>query len=154
MRHLLTLVFLSSLTIPCFGLGATVAYDTLANRYFGSINTVMRCGDFRSDTTPGEIRLIKAYIYGGDMLFVDTIVFKNQGLEVLHGLSFKEINNDHLELDLEQVRCKYLANNQIELSASVNGTGNSDSIRYNFSIIYNANDNSYQYHKALKERSK
>ncbi|BCE00027.1 hypothetical protein [Marinicellulosiphila megalodicopiae] len=150
----ITLLFL--LLISAFyshALGRVIAYDEIHNSLFATIRSITTCGQFSTKNTVGEVRLIQSYTYGGDMIFLDSIKMGDAGLEILHGLSISEINNDHTELTLQNIECRYLGSNAIEITGFVNGTGHDDSDKYNFIILYQADTGTYVF-KQLTDKLK
>ena len=87
-----------------FALGRVVAYEELPHSCVTSLAT---CGQWQVDGQSGVFRILQAYLYGGTMLFVDMVRPSARGtwFEVTRGFTFAEINIDHLELELSDVRC-------------------------------------------------
>lgn len=89
-----------------------VRYEELPRSTVTSLET---CGHWRIDGESGPFRVLQAYLYGGTMLFVDMVRPNTRGtwLEVAKSFTFAEINNDHLELELSDVRCSPNGTNSI-----------------------------------------
>lgn len=95
-----------------FALGRVVAYEELPH---STVTSLATCGHWQIDGQSGEFRILQAYLYGGTMLFVDMVRPNEHGtwLEVTRGFTSGEINNDHLELELSDVRCSPKRANRI-----------------------------------------
>jgi hypothetical protein len=95
-----------------FGLGRVVSYEELP---LSTVTSLATCGHWQIDGQSGEFRILQAYLYGGTMLFVDMVRPNERGtwIEVTRGFTFAEINNDHLELELSDVRCSPKGANRI-----------------------------------------
>jgi hypothetical protein len=96
-------------------LGRVVSYEELS---FSSVTSLETCGHWQIDGQSGEFRVLQAYLYGGTMLFVDMVRPNQNGtwLEVKQGFTFSELNNDHLELELSDVRCAPRGPNRIVIT--------------------------------------
>lgn len=128
-----------------YPLGRVVAYEEISGALFSTLRKITICGNYSQKEATGEVRLIETYTYGGTMIFIDTIKKGASGLELLHGVSVKETNNDHLELSIENLSCNDLGGNTIEVKGNVNGSGHDSSMKYDFTIVYKAHDGSYKY---------
>jgi hypothetical protein len=115
----LTLMLASS---GSFALGRVVSYEELP---FSSVTSLETCGEWRIDGQSGEFRVLQAYLYGGTMLFVDMVRPNRNGtwLEVKKGFTFSELNNDHLELELSDVRCSSPGLNRIVIKGQAKPFG-------------------------------
>lgn len=100
---------------PSYSLGRVVAYEELP---FSTVTSLATCGHWQIDGQSGQFRILQAYLYGGTMLFVDMVRPNEHGtwLEVTRGFTFGEVNNDHLELDLSDVRCSPRGVNRIAVT--------------------------------------
>jgi hypothetical protein len=98
-----------------FALGRVVSYEELP---FSSVTSLETCGHWQIDGQSGEFRVLQAYLYGGTMLFVDMVRPNERGtwLEVKKGFTFSELNNDHLELELSDIRCSPKGPNRIVIA--------------------------------------
>lgn len=126
-------------------LGRVVSYDEIRGPLFATIRSITLCGAYRADAVAGEVRLIETFTYGGNMIFLDTIQLGSSGLELRHGVSIQETNNDHAEWVIEQVACRDLGNNQITIEGQVSGSGHDDDLRFGFTVRYDAHTGAYSY---------
>lgn len=140
-----------SLSLQTNAMGRVINYEELSKNYFGSIRSITECGHYLINGELGEYRLIQSYIYGGSMLFIDKVKMGHSTLEVVLGFTFAEINNDHFELNVENVFCKTDGEAIVFLSGNINGTGHEEDTKYNFTIRLNAGSGSYQYEEVLNK---
>jgi hypothetical protein len=125
-------------------LGGTISYQELKEYYFGTIEKVSTCGYFVNEMNMGSYRLIQSHLFGGTMLFVDEVSFKQNYLQVVKGYSFPEINNDHKELDIIQAMCE--SNDRtVTVKGMVDGSGHSEALKYKFQIKVDMDTGEYQY---------
>jgi hypothetical protein len=130
-------------------LAGTISYDALKNHAFGAIRSVEVCAGPHIGEGLGEHRLIRAYIYGSDMVFIDNVLMKKSGLEAVAGVSFAELNDDHAEYSIEHVRCESKGE-FLEIIGFVNGSGHDegkDKTKFEFKIILNPEDGKYEFKK-------
>ncbi|MBM0107764.1 hypothetical protein JM946_23715 [Steroidobacter sp. S1-65] len=123
-----------------FALGRDVGYEELPH---SSVTSLETCGQWQIDGQSGRFRILQAYLYGGTMLFVDMVRPNARGtwLEVARGFTFAELNNDHLELELFDVRCSPNGTNSIVV------TGRAElfeSSSYSFTIEIDGAAGTYQ----------
>ena len=95
-----------------FALGRVVTYEELPH---STVTSLITCGQWQIEGQSGVFRILQAYLYGGTMLFVDMVQPNAHGtwLEASKGFTFAELNNDHLELELSDVRCSPKGANKI-----------------------------------------
>lgn len=124
----------------CLALGRVVSYEELP---FSSVTSLETCGQWRIDGQSGEFRVLQAYLYGGTMLFVDMVRPNEHGawLEVKKGFTFSELNNDHLELELSDIRCSPKGTNRIVITGRAKPFEMS---RYAFTIEIDGETGAYQ----------
>ena len=134
-----------------YSLGRVVSYEEIKGNLFSTIRKITICGGYSHQDAIGEVRLIETYTYGGNMIFIDTIKMGGSGLELLYGVSIRETNNDHMELSIENLSCVDLSNNRIEIMGHVNGTGQEDTVKYDFKVRYEAHEGSYKYTESINE---
>jgi hypothetical protein len=103
-RLLTRLLALATCSTSTVALARVVQYEEVA---FSTVTALQTCGRWEADGQSGEFRVVQAYFYGGTMLFVDMVRANDRGTwhEVLRGFTFDELNDDHLELELSDVRC-------------------------------------------------
>ena len=142
--HLMTLPILL-FVLSGTAVGYDVSYREIKGELFSTIRKITLCGNYHAGNNVGEVRLIESYTYGGNMLFLDTVKLGDTGLVEHTHASIQETNNDHSELEIENVSCKDLGNNHIQIKGQVTGSGHDDTLAYPFQIIYNAHTGEYQY---------
>ena len=143
MKILLLVILLFS--HQAFALGRTINYDELLSLFFGAIEKITSCGGYNKEGNKlGGYRLIQAHIYGGTMLFVDQVEFHENYLQVISGIGFSEINNDHLELNIVDTTCKS-SDSKITVTGTVNGTGHEEQLTYKFQISIDMEAGKYDY---------
>ena len=123
----------------------SIGYEELKGQLFGTINNISTCSVSTSKNEIVEYRLIKAYIYGSDMIFLDKIKMSQHGLTVIAGYTFKEINDTHIELSLKEIKCRATENNRVIITGAVDGTGHDENKKYQFSIILDTSTGEYKY---------
>jgi hypothetical protein len=109
------LLALAVCSMSSVALGRVVQYEEVA---FSTVIALQTCGRWEVDGKFGEFRVVQAYFYGGTMLFVDMVGANDRGTwhEVFRGFTFHELNDDHLELELSDVRCSSNHINKITVS--------------------------------------
>lgn len=145
MKQTLAIILLALATTTTQGLGRVVSYQELRTQHFPSIQKILTCGTWNAGTVPGEFRILKAYLYGQTMLFVDMVRPNENGSEFIieHGFSFKEINNDHAELWIDKVTCKQKKNNVIIIHARAED--GHEVKKFRFRLIINGKKRKYWY---------
>lgn len=144
-NFLLTLIAALCLTVPV-AFGRVVRYEELG---LGTVTSLQTCGHWEIDGQGGgEFRVIQGYMYAGTMLFVDMVRLNPQGTlnEVARGFTFEELNDDHYELELSDIRCRSNAPNKITV------TGNAEpfeSKRFSFRIEIDAASGKYEIERSL-----
>jgi len=130
-------------------LAGTISYEALKSYAFGTIRSVEVCdGPFIGEGL-GEHRIIRAYINGSDMIFIDNVLMTSSGLEAVNGFSFAEINDDHAGYSIERVKCES-KDKLLEINGFVNGSGHDegkDKIKFEFRILLNPEDGKYEFKK-------
>ena len=125
-----------------FCLGRTVSYNELKQHYFASIESIKTCGNWNGNQQPGNFRVIKAFISGGEMLFVDIVTLGKNEITVHYGFSFDETNNDHLELELDKINC--LPDDDNKLTLNVSAKTNQNKL-YKFMLKIDGLKKTYRY---------
>lgn len=143
-RALLTIVLL---LVSINSLGRTISYAEIKGDLFGTIQRIENCGSYAYDGHYGDYRLIHAYVYGANMLFVDEVKIEAVNHHVVAGYTFDELNNDHLELNIQNVECSATQDKVITVKGKVNGTGHDERAVYNFLIILDLKTGKYIYEK-------
>lgn len=143
-RALLAIVLL---LMSVNSLGRTVSYEEIRGDLFGTIQSIEKCGSYAYDGNYGDYRLIHAYVYGANMLFVDEVKIETINHHVVAGYTFDELNNDHLELNIQNVECSATQDRVIKVKGKVNGTGHDERAVYNFLIILDLKTGKYTYEK-------
>lgn len=95
-------------------LGNVTAYEDLP---FSSVQHIETCGSWDSGTQTGHFRVIRVYLYGQDMLFVDMVTLNDDQTRwiVAKGFTISEFNNDHADASLSRLRCKSNGVNNIAI---------------------------------------
>lgn len=141
-------LFLLTLCILCGPASAeTIGYDALKSHAFGSIRSVDICDGPYIGEGLGEYRLIRAYIYGSDMIFIDNVLMMGSGLEAVEGFSFAELYDDHADYSIEWVKCESKGG-FLEINGIVNGSGHDegkDRTKFEFSIFLNPKEGTYEF---------
>lgn len=127
-------------------LGRIIGYEELNKYFFGTIEKVSNCGGYSYKNSMGGYRLIQSHIYGGSMLFVDQVEFKENYLQVVRGWGFKEINNDHLELNITQTSCDSNGRTVI-ITGRVDGSGHEEELKYYFKVSIDMKTGKYTYNE-------
>lgn len=142
---LIIAILLFALTTTTQGLGRVVSYKELQTEHFASIQQITTCGTWNAGKVIGEFRVLKVFLYGQTMLFVDMVRPNKQGSEFIieHGFSFKEINNDHAEIWVEEVTCKQKKNNVIIIHARAEDGHKVK--KFKFRLIVNGKKRKYWY---------
>jgi hypothetical protein len=151
MKNIIIALIVIFFSYSSSSLGRAVSYEEIKGDLFSTIRNVTPCGTYSDGKSIGEMRLIETYTYGGIMIFIDTIVLGGPGLVYHTSASIKEINNDHFELDIEEVSCKDLGNNQIQVTGKVTGSGHDETLSYNLNILYQGYDGSYKYKETFNK---
>jgi hypothetical protein len=121
-------------------LGRVVCYEELP---FSSVTSLETCGHWQIEGQSGDFRILQAYLYGGTMLFVEMVRPNERGtwLEVKKGFTFSEVNNDHSELELSDIRCSPKGTNRIVISGRAKPF---ELNRYAFTIEIDGETGTYQ----------
>jgi len=143
-------LFLLTLCVFCGpALAGTIGYDALKSHAFGTIRSVDICDGPYIGEGLGEHRIIRAHIYGSDMIFIDNVLMKGTGLEAVKGFSFAELNDDHAEYSIKRVKCESKGK-FLEIKGLVNGSGHDegkDKTKFEFRIFLNPEDGTYEFKK-------
>jgi hypothetical protein len=110
-----------SFSFSVYALGREVSYEEVFNTHAGSITRITTCGSWQSNNRAGEFRVIEAYFYGQNFLYIDRVAINadQTGMDVVGKVSIVEFNNDHAEFDITKLSCKPMKNTvQIQLTAS------------------------------------
>lgn len=140
-------LFLLTIYVLCNpALAGNIGYDALKGHAFGTIRSVEVCDGPYIGEGLGEHRMIRAYINGSDMLFIDNVLMKKSGLEAVKGFSFVELNDDHAEYSIERAKCESKGD-FLEINGFVNGSGHDEKTKFEFRIILNPEDGKYEFKK-------
>lgn len=114
-RMAVSLLFLLSLEVSA--LGRVVDYESVFAHLSASIQSVETCGRWQKDGEIGDFRVIRLFVYGQDMIFVDLVKPNRNGseFEVVRGYTFSEINDDHAEIEISDWSCNEIGENEITL---------------------------------------
>ena len=125
--------------------GKVVSYEDLQTQHFASIHEITTCGTWGRGKSIGEFRLIKAYIDGHAMVFVDMVRPGKDGTEFIveHGFTFPELNNDQARIWIEDISCEPRKKNIIVISAKAED--GHEVKRFRFRITINAIKKRYRY---------
>jgi hypothetical protein len=110
-----------SVSFSAYALGREVSYDELFNTHAGSITRITTCGSWQLNNRAGKFRVIEAYFYGQNFLYIDRVAINadQTGMDVVGKVSVVEFNNDHAELDITKLSSKPMKNAvQLQLNAS------------------------------------
>ncbi len=144
MRRVFAGLLSAYLAEPSLALGREVSYAE-ASSHFASLQQLLPCGTWQQGEQSGDLRLLRFSLYGQDLLFIDKLRSNadGTGLEVERGFGFAEINNDHAELMLSELRCQSDGNHQISLQGLVES--GHDQSRWRIRIELDSRDGRYRY---------
>ncbi|TEW50147.1 hypothetical protein [Psychromonas algicola] len=142
------LIFISLLflfTNHSFALGRVVSYEEVNTSLFASIENIETCGDWRVNGKLGNFRLLTLYYSGQNLLFVDIVALNDSETQMIpiKGFTFKEVNNDHADITIDNLVCHSLAINKIQINATATNGHNNQVFK--FSLIIDGEKNTYQY---------
>ncbi|MDH5408981.1 MAG: hypothetical protein OEZ33_12140 [Gammaproteobacteria bacterium] len=125
--------------------GKLVSYEELRAKHFASIHEISSCGTWGRGKTIGEFRLIKAYIDGHAMVFVDMVRPSKDGNSFIvdHGFTFPELNNEQARIWLEDISCMPRRKNIVVITAKAED--GHEVKRFRFRITINAKKKRYTY---------
>lgn len=86
-------------------------YETVKSTYADQITTVMTCGEWRDGSQSGTYRVMEAVVYTQSVLFVQWLSAPDPdtGLtEIRATYAPTELNDDHADISLSDLRCKNL----------------------------------------------
>jgi hypothetical protein len=136
-----------------FALGRVVSYQEVNESLFASIEKIETCGEWRVNQKLGHFRLITLYYSGQNLLFVDIVALnKSQTqLKPVKGFTFKEINNDHSDIVIDNIECLPLATNKIQVKVKATNTNDQ---AFEFSLVIDGEKNTYQYNETSSNQDK
>jgi len=128
-----------------FALDRVISYQEVNESLFASIEKIETCGEWQLNEKQGHFRLMTLYYSGQDLLFVDIVALNESQTQLtpIKDFTFKEINNDHAEIVIENLICEPLETNKIQIKATaINGHNDQ---HFQFSLVIDGEKNTYQY---------